>query len=432
MEHEGEAEFIGAVAAYPLSLSLQKRLTVRLRIDEFLPLAFEKNGYTMVARGLCPGTKEDRRTRGQPISVKSIVKPRDEEQARVITLTAALLGAGKSFVLEAGTGVGKTVFACDMISRMGRKTLVIVPKSDLYEQWARELKKFLPGVKIGFIRQNKYDVAGKDVVVGMLHSLANPEKYPDTLRSEFGFVIWDEVHRVPTETFSRTAALFSAKLRMGLSATPKRFDGKEILIEAHIGPVAVRSTEIKLKPVVGIYHTGWRCPRRGGVRIPHTATKSGHVLSHLANDDRRTQGILRKVVLAHAKGRKTVVFSDRVEHLEKMRIMIAGLGVPMCDTALYVGKTKKAAKDRALVKPVIFATYQMMDLGTDVPWLDCCVLATPRSNVRQPVGRILREHPDKPRPVILDFVDGDSPLYRGWAFKREAIYTELGGEIHRY
>ena len=420
------------MAAYPCDTSLTKRLTVRLRIDENLALAYEKNGYTMVPRGLCRASKEDRMTLGQSISVESIVKPRDAEQARVIKETAGLLYDGANFILEAGTGTGKTVVACDAIARMGRKTLVIVPKEDLYEQWGRELKKFLPGVKIGFIRQNKYDVVGKDVVIAMLHSLARYEKYPSTLRTAFGFVIWDEVHRVPAETFSRTAGLFTARLRMGLSATPKRFDGKEILIQAHIGPVAVRSTQVKLKPVVGIYRTGWRCPRRDGVRIPHTATRAGHVLSHLANDDRRTQAILAKVVLAHAKGRKTVVFSDRVDHLKLMRVMIAGLGVPERETALYIGGCKKGELEKAKTKPVIFATYGMMAEGTDIPWLDCCVLATPRANIKQPIGRILREHPDKPRPVILDFVDGDSPLYRGWAYKRESIYAELGAEIHRY
>lgn len=432
LELEGEAAFVGAVAAYPHDPSLQKRFTVRVRTDEIIALAFEKNGYTMVPRGLCPAAKEDRRTGGTPISLKSTVKPRDDEQVRVIEKTAKLLEDGENFILEAGTGTGKTVFACEMIARMGRKTLVIVPKEDLYRQWAKELKRFLPGVKIGFIRQSTYDVAGKDVVIGMLHSLAKFEKYPSTLRSEFGFVIWDEVHRVPAETFSRTAGLFSAKLRLGLSATPNRFDGKEILIQAHIGPVMVQSKQVKMAPVVGIYRTGWRCPRRGGVRIPHTATRAGHILSCIAGDDRRTQAILRKVVLAFEKGRKTVVFSDRVGHLEKMRTMIAGMGVPMYETALYIGGRKKGELDKAKAKPVIFATYGMMAEGTDIPWLDCCVLATPRSNIKQPVGRILREYPDKPRPVILDFVDNDSPLYRGWARRRESIYMELGAEIKRY
>lgn len=433
VHEEDLADSVGAMAVYPLSPSLHKGLSIRVRTDETLRLATQRGDYTLVPRGLCPGAKVDRRVVGQKLSLHSVVKPRDAEQAKVLGKSGKLLDAGESFILEAGTGTGKTVVACDLIARINRKTLVIVPKSDLYEQWAKELKKFLPGVKIGYIRQNKYDVAGKDVVIGMLHSLADAQKYPASLRKEFGFVIWDEVHRVPAETFSRTAGMFYGKLRMGLSATPKRFDGKEILIQAHIGPVRVRSTQVKMAPVVGIYRTPWRCPRdRHGQKLRHSATKAGHILSHLAKDEKRTALILRKVALAHAKGRKTVVFSDRVEHLKLMQLVIPKLGVPPHDTALYISEVKKADLEKAKTKPVIFATYGMMAEGTDIPWLDCVVLATPRSNIKQPVGRVLREHPDKPQPVVLDFVDHDSPLYAGWARRRELIYAELGATVKRY
>jgi superfamily II DNA or RNA helicase len=246
-------------------------------------------------------------------------------------------------------------------------------------------------------------------------------------------VIWDEVHRVPAETFSRTAGMFAGKLRMGLSATPKRFDGKEILIQAHIGPVRVRSSKVKMAPVVGIYRTPWRCPRdRHGQRLRHTATKAGHILNHLARHEKRTALIMTKIAAAYGKGRKTVVFSDRVEHLKLMQLCIPKLGVPLHDTALYISEVKKADLEKAKTKPVIFATYGMMAEGTDIPWLDCVVLATPRSNIKQPVGRVLREYPDKPQPVVLDFVDSDSPLYAGWARRRELIYVELGATVKRY
>ena len=430
---EGLAEFVGATAAYPFSEALEKALMIRTRTDDVLSLATTRNGYTCVPRGLSPGAHTDRRVIGQLLTLHSIVKPRDDEQAKVIRKSGKLLDAGESFILEAGTGTGKTVVACDLLARINRKALVIVPKEDLYEQWAKELAKFLPGVKIGFIRQNKYDVAGKDIVIGMLHSLASPEKYPAMIRKEFGFVIWDEVHRVPAETFSRTAGMFAGRLRMGLSATPKRFDGKEILIQAHIGPVRVRSTQVKMAPVVGIYRTPWRCPRdRHGQKLHHSATKAGHILNHLAKCEQRTALILRKVALAHAKGRKTVVFSDRIEHLKMMQLCIPKLGVPPQDTTLYISGMKKGEREKAKTKPVIFATYGMMAEGTDIPWLDCVVLATPRSNIKQPVGRVLREYPDKPQPVVLDFVDADSPLYAGWARRRELIYAELGATVKRY
>jgi len=74
---------------------------------------------------------------------------------RVTRAAVDLLHDGGNFILEAGTGTGKTVVACDAIASMGRKTLVIVPKEDLYEQWAKELKRFLVYKKKLFLNVDK-------------------------------------------------------------------------------------------------------------------------------------------------------------------------------------------------------------------------------------------------------------------------------------
>ena len=43
------------------------------------------------------------------------------------------------------------------------------------------------------------------------------------------------------------------------------------------------------------------------------------------------------------------------------------------------------------------------------------MLAMPRANVTQPVGRIRREYADKEQPVVMDVVDNDSPVFSGYA-----------------
>ena len=386
-------------------------------------------------RALCP-LGSDHRTDGKPCNIpQSVVLPR-KGQGKLIAQAFALMVGDESFVLEAGTGTGKTVMAIDLIARMEVKTLVIIPKSDLMDQWRKELETFLPGVKVGTIRQNKYDVADKDVVLGMLHSLAKPDKYPGGISSEFGLVIWDEVHRLPADTFQKTAGLFSAHLRLGLSATPTRFDGKEILIQSHIGPVRVRSKAVLLHPVIGVYQTKWKCPRwrRGDVYIKakHTPGKCGHILNHIADDEQRNSMILKKILAAYKRDRKIVVFSDRITQLECLRNVAIKLGTPAKDTALYVSGKGKAELERAKSAPIIFATYGMMSEGTDIPWLDCCILATPRSNVKQAVGRILREYPDKPTPVVLDFIDFDSHVFARYAENREFFYREIKGTVKKY
>ena len=75
---------------------------------------------------------------------------------------------------------------------------------------------------------------------------------------------------------------------------------------------------------------------------------------------------------------------------------------------------------------MIFTTYTMMGEGTDVPWLDTCILAMPRADVRQPVGRIRREYPGKNPGVVMDLIDNDSPVFAGYAASRGAWYRRLG------
>jgi len=64
--------------------------------------------------------------------------------------------------------------------------------------------------------------------------------------------------------------------------------------------------------------------------------------------------------------------------------------------------------------------------GLDIPRLDTLFLATPRAEVLQAVGRILRPHPDKEPPVVIDLVDEALGLPAGLARKRRRAYERLG------
>lgn len=426
----------GATALYPWSEKMASKLLVRSHFDEEL-LLYERVGEKMrLPRAMCPMGKVDKRVVGIPVSFDiDPPTPRDEEQARCWDEALQLLRQKESFVYESPTGTGKTVAGCAMIHAIGRKALVIVPKTDLMhgkDQWVDAFKQFL-GLKsseIGFIQGDRCEVEGKKVVLGMLKSLSIKGRYPRALLAQFGFVIWDEVHRLPATTFSKTGGLFPALLRMGLSATPQRLDGKDILIEANIGPVMVRSDSIPMTPLVATYNSGWKNPRDNrGRKIRGEAGKMGHVLTMLAGSHKRNKFITHFVVDAYKKGRRVLVFSDRVRHLEELRSMAATLGVPMQDTALYVSKAKKAELDAAGSKKVIFATYGMMGEGTNIPWLDCCILATPRANVKQFIGRVLRVFLDKLQPIIIDILDNDNPHFKSFGKKRRLLYVELGADF---
>lgn len=433
-----------ATAVYELDPFLAKKFTVESRYGEIIRLYQAIGPKIHLPRAVCPlGVKDDRSV-GQKIAVNCTLVPKNAEQVRVIKEATDLLKSGHSFILQAYTGFGKTAITQQIIANIGCTTLIIVPKEDLIDRWREDIHKFLgiPIKDIGFVRENKFDVAGKNIVIGMLHSLVIPGRYPSWLNTYFGLVIADEVHRLGAETFSRAAGMFTAKLRMGLSATPERQDGKEVVFYSHIGPVLVKTIEKPMSPKVLRYTTTWECPRvvrrdpmtgiRRIVRLPHSPGRLTNIVQHIARDHSRNLLICKLIMSCYQKGRKLVVFTDLLEHITQLKLMLTmGNKIKESEIGIYVGGMNSKQRDKASICPIMFATYKMMGEGTNIPWLDACILATPRSEVEQIVGRILREYPDKKRPVVMDLVDSDSPVLSGYAKARLRFFVKLNAEVKR-
>ena len=82
-----------------------------------------------------------------------------------------------------------------LIAALKRKTIVIVHKEFLLNQWIKRIEEFLPGARVGIIQASKADVQNKDIVIGMLQSLSSKDYDVDKVFGDFGFVIVDECHR---------------------------------------------------------------------------------------------------------------------------------------------------------------------------------------------------------------------------------------------
>jgi superfamily II DNA or RNA helicase len=387
----------------------------------------------------------DERVRGDDVLFKQIdFVPRDG-QGEFIAAATKLLAQDESFVAQAPTGWGKTVVATQIIRAVGRPTLVIVTKEDLLERWAGEIQKWL-GVGPGVIQADTWDL--RPITLAMVHTLAQ-RGIATQAAKQFGFVIWDECHRMAADTFSRTAFQFPALLRMGLSATPQRLDGREQMIFDTIGPIRVVHEALQLKPQIALCKSTWQSPRwrckgckgagcpacggRGYKKAHAEVGKTMHLEKDIAAHPERNAQILKIVARAHSKGRRIVVFSTLVAHLKFLRSkLIEHLGVPPEDTALYISGLSQKGREQAKAKPVIFATWGMMGEGTDVPWLDVCVLGTPRANVEQPIGRVLREYPGKPQPIVVDICDYDHPVFEKYAAKRRKLYASMRAPVKEY
>lgn len=140
--------------------------------------------------------------------------------------------------------------------------------------------------------------------------------------------------------------------------------------------------------------------------------------------------IAHLMAIAGAKGRRVVLLSDAKEQLHTVADMLARYeGVPRSDVGFYVHGRSDDELATASRARYVHATYGMLGEASNVPWLDTAIMGSPRSDVEQIVGRLFREWPDKPQPVVFDLVDMDSHVYAGYARRRMEYYRSINAEV---
>jgi len=429
-------------AVFEDSKWLRNRLTFKSPFEED-PIKLYKllpDGMLGVPRGVVKWHPDDsvldKRKVGYKVNFDVNWTPRNTNQVKFVTKSVQLLKEGENFIAQAYTGFGKTVCGSVILGDIGRKTLIVVTKEDIRDQWIKGLKMVLglTDDEIGIIQGKKREVEDKKVVIAMIQTLYKAESKADF--ESFGLILWDEVHRLGADLFQETAWLFPAKLRLGLSATPRRRDGKDVIFLAHIGPVRVKFEGSLYKPRVFKIGTGWSVPHymKNGVHIPmrHEPGKIMHVLKKMSFDADRNHRIVKLLKRAYDAGRIIILFSELKAHLQTLMGYASLEGIPDDDMALYVGGLSATQRMEAQRKQVLFATYAYTSEGSDIPWLDCLFMATPRSNIEQIVGRILREYPDKKRPLIFDFVDFGSLVLKNYSISRDRFYKKIDSDIEEF
>jgi superfamily II DNA or RNA helicase len=324
-------------------------------------------------------------------------------------------------------------------AQLGQPTLIIVTKQDLMDQWEKTFVNVLKidPTLVGRIQQDTCQWEGKKFVIGMVHSLVLPDRYPSEMYRYFGLIVWDECHSIATEGFIKACQLFPAKYRLGLSATPDRKDGKTKLLHWHIGPTLVKGTVIVMPPKILVKNTGWKipCTRKliGNayqyVPIPYAPGRMMSVTKAQASSMHRNNEIAEFVLAAYKADRRVLVLSDLKEfHLDKLFQIFCSKGIPGNDISYYVGGMSKMELELSKVRRIVLGTYAMCSTGTDVPVWDSLVMATPRSDVKQIIGRVMRAHDGKKEPVILDLVDNES-IFKSYHQSRRKQYASVGATI---
>lgn len=412
--------------------ALEKTFTATSRygdtIYNYLIRGSGNHKWIVVPREACPVGVHDNRTEGLDVKFRSTFEPRNPEQAQFVQDLYSFLHRGESGIGEAPTGFGKTICALQVVHLIGKKTGVVVTKEDVKDQWidAAKLVLGLRDKDIGIVQGNTCNVIGKKLVIFMIQSISRENKYEPDAFDDIGLMIWDEVHRVGADQFKQSIWRFKALLRLGLSATPTRKDGKEIVFHQHIGMVKAVTQQMKLIPKVFVQQSTWKMP---AWMNKAKAGRTMHINKAMGRDLQRNMMIARFIFKAWQSGRNIIIFSDLIEHLEAMKKAAHSYGVVSSDMTFYIGGMSKKEREAAKIKRVLFSTYAFVSEATDIPWLDTAVLATPRSDVIQIVGRILREFEDKKQPVVYDILDPGARLLSAYYQKRLKWYKKIGCEV---
>jgi superfamily II DNA or RNA helicase len=342
-------------------------------------------------------------------------------------VNAFLLPQPHDGVLSLHTGGGKTVCALYIASQLRLPTLVIVHNSFLRDQWEERVKAFLPNARIGRIQGDVCEVEGKDVVIAMLQTISMKE-LPIATFKPIGFVIVDECHHIASEVFVQALPKVTSKYMLGLSATPTRKDGLMFVAHWFLGPLLYNSDKGDIEDPdinVEVYEYKNDDPtfneiiyNRQGVMF------TSLMINKLAECENRT-GWLSDIiadVLTESPHRQMLVLTDRVQHTKDI---LAALPPSIRARSAILSQGVHASKRAEFCEScsVLIATYAMCKEGFDVPTLNTLLMATPRPDIDQIVGRILRVEKSarKVHPLILDVVD---PQFRRQFQERNALYKK--------
>jgi superfamily II DNA or RNA helicase len=335
---------------------------------------------------------------------------------------------GGGGLLELPCGFGKTSIGLNLVSRLNKKTLVIVHKEFLMNQWIERIEQFLPNAKIGKIQGQVIDIDGKDIVLAMLQSLSMKD-YPSTLFDSFGFTIIDEVHHISSEVFSCALFKLVTKYMLGLSATMNRKDGTTKVFKMFLGQVVYKQERSKDENVIvrGItYQT--KDDEFNELELDFRGqTAASKMLSKICNYNYRSEFILKvlKDMLAENPKQQIMMIASYKNILSYMFDAIKHHNI--CTVGYYVGGMKESALKDSETKQVVLATYSMASEGLDIKSLTTLFMITPMTNIEQSVGRILRQKHEF-APIVVDIIDSHDNFQRQW-LKRKSFYKKQNYKI---
>jgi superfamily II DNA or RNA helicase len=452
----------------PQFYKIQKMRMSTYGIPRIICSAYEDGEYLGIPRGCKSALMEildnsmvnycfeDKRNKGKRLKIKFIGTLREEQQN-----AANALLEHENGVLSVPTAFGKTVIGVSLIANRKCNTLILVHLQTLLEQWKKSLQQFLcfrhaelvsasPDSNeiasqardddyVGQIGASKNNATNK-IDIAIFQSLIHNDEVDERVKN-YGMVIVDECHHVPSANYDKVLSAVNAKYVYGLTATPIRQDGLHPLIFMQCG--AVRYVVDAKSQAAKRDFDHYLIPCFTGFKKPFSVDESEwhitQIYSAIAKDEYRNQQIVSDAITAINSKRTPIILTQRKEHVAKLSKMLKD----QCDaTVITLTGTATAKQKQSTMASlantldseplIVVATGKYVGEGFDYPRLDTLLLASPiawKGTLAQYAGRLHRDYQSKTNAMIYDYVDIHIPVLERMYHKRLTGYSQIGYKV---
>ena len=342
-----------------------------------------------------------------PVQMGQTIELRDYQQEATENLQKMREDGKTIALLYHATGVGKTITAATDAKAVGGRTLFLVNALKLASQAKETFAKVWPEATLGEYTGSQKDMT-QTVIFATVQSISKDlEKFSPT---DFDYLIVDECHHAAANTYQKIFAYFHPKFILGLTATPERSDGEDMLeLFQNVAHKMDLKTAVERGVLVPI-----RCIRvktnidLTDVRINGIKYNSQDLESKLFIPERNQ--LIVDTYLKYVNGKKTVIFCASVDHAAEIAKLLRDNGVKAeaVSGRDRVEVREKILKDYETGSTNVLCACDLLNEGWDSPHTTVLFMARPtmsKTIYLQQLGRGTRRYPGKEDLLVVDFVD---------------------------
>lgn len=342
-----------------------------------------------------------------PVQMGLTIELRDYQQEAIDNLKKMREDGKTIALLYHATGVGKTITAATDAKAVGGRTLFLVNALKLASQAKETFAKVWPEATLGEYTGSQKDMT-QTVIFATVQSISKDlEKFSPT---DFDYLIVDECHHAAANTYQKIFTYFHPKFILGLTATPERSDGEDMLeLFQNVAHKMDLKTAVERGVLVPI-----RCIRvktnidLTDVRINGIKYNSQDLESKLFIPERNQ--LIVDTYLKYVNGKKTVIFCASVDHAAEIAKLLRDNGVK---AEAVSGRDRVEIRDKILKdyetgSTNVLCACDLLNEGWDSPHTTVLFMARPtmsKTIYMQQLGRGTRRCPGKDDLLVIDFVD---------------------------